>query len=208
MATNSAPILLAAGESPRQVTAPIDNLHRPDVDCLKPVLPLAASRNILLQRVGRRNLTSGCLSSGARYWSGQAIAIEFAAEYRLGIKPMQRAGHQRASLKRAIAAPPSEITIRLLDESELRAEASPVPVSDARSSPRASHELLEIAIRKRIETRLCGRVRNLNVRVLADLVILEGQCATYYTKQIAQHAAMAILEDEQLDNAIVVRVEQ
>jgi hypothetical protein len=47
----------------------------------------------------------------------------------------------------------------------------------------------------------------LNVRVLADLVILEGQCATYYTKQLAQHAAMGVLEDEQLDNAIVVRVE-
>jgi hypothetical protein len=96
-----------------------------------------------------------------------------------------------------------------LDESALQAEVSPAPVGDTRPSPRGvSQEALENAIRKRIEARLCGRVRNLNVRVLADLVILEGECATYYTKQIAQHAAMGILEDEQLDNAIVVRVEQ
>ena len=98
---------------------------------------------------------------------------------------MQRAGHQRPILSRAITAPPAEVTIRLLDESEP----------------------LEIAIQRRIEGRLHGRIRNLSVRVLADLVILEGQCATYYTKQLAQHAAMGILEDEQLENAIVVRVE-
>jgi hypothetical protein len=122
---------------------------------------------------------------------------------------MQRAGHQRPLLSRAISAPPAEITIRLLDESELQGEVSPAPACDTRSPhPHTSHEALEIAIRKRIEARLCGRVRNLNVRVVADVVILEGQCATYYTKQIAQHAAMAILEDEQLENTIIVRVEQ
>jgi hypothetical protein len=44
------------------------------------------------------------------------------------------------------------------------------------------------------------------VRVFEGLVILEGQCATYYTKQLAQHAALGLLEDEQLENAIVVQV--
>jgi hypothetical protein len=29
---------------------------------------------------------------------------------------------------------------------------------------------------------------------------------TYYTKQIAQHAALGVLEDEHLENAIVVAV--
>jgi hypothetical protein len=36
-------------------------------------------------------------------------------------------------------------------------------------------------------------------------VYLEGRCATYYTKQLAQHAAMGIIEDEHLENLIVVR---
>jgi hypothetical protein len=65
---------------------------------------------------------------------------------------------------------------------------------------------LPIAIRQRIESRLHGRVRNLMIRVHGDTVVLEGQCATYYTKQLAQHAALGILEDEHLENAIVVCV--
>jgi hypothetical protein len=65
---------------------------------------------------------------------------------------------------------------------------------------------LAIAIRQRIESRLPGRVRELSVRILGRTVVLEGQCATYYTKQLAQHAALGILEDEQLENAIAVGV--
>jgi hypothetical protein len=63
---------------------------------------------------------------------------------------------------------------------------------------------LQTTIRTRIESRLAGRVRNLVVRIFDDRVVLEGQCATYYTKQLAQHAALGILEDEHLENAIVV----
>ena len=69
------------------------------------------------------------------------------------------------------------------------------------------HRGLQVAIRQRIESRLPGRVRNLAVRIFADTVLLEGQCATYYTKQLAQHAAMGVLEEgEHLENAIVVNV--
>jgi hypothetical protein len=68
---------------------------------------------------------------------------------------------------------------------------------------------LEIIIRQRIESRLPGRVRNLAIHAAGDRVLLEGQCSTYYTKQIAQHAAMGVLlETEQLENAIVVAVVQ
>jgi hypothetical protein len=67
---------------------------------------------------------------------------------------------------------------------------------------------LAIAIRHRIESRLQGRVRNLMVRVRGKTVVLEGQCATYYTKQLAQHAALGVLEDEHLENAIAVTVPQ
>ncbi|MEX2317913.1 MAG: hypothetical protein WD669_12220 [Pirellulales bacterium] len=68
------------------------------------------------------------------------------------------------------------------------------------------HRQLAIAIRQRIESRLVGRVRGLVVRFVGDTVVLEGTCATYYTKQLAQHAALAVLEQEQLENAIVVAV--
>jgi hypothetical protein len=65
---------------------------------------------------------------------------------------------------------------------------------------------LAIAIRQRIETRLAGRIRDLAVCVKGDTIVLEGRCATYYTKQLAQHAAFGVLEDEHLENAIVVIV--
>ena len=68
------------------------------------------------------------------------------------------------------------------------------------------HRQLAIAIRQRIESRLVGRVRDLAVRIIGNTIVLEGKCATYYTKQLAQHAALGVLDDEQLDNDIVVTV--
>jgi hypothetical protein len=65
---------------------------------------------------------------------------------------------------------------------------------------------LAIAIRQRIETRLAGRVRDLAVRIRGETVVLEGSCATYYSKQLAQHAALGVLDGEPLLNAIVVRM--
>ena len=80
-------------------------------------------------------------------------------------------------------------------------------IVDAAAAHRsAQQQSLEIAIRQRIEQRLNGRVRNLSVRAYGDVVILEGECSTYYTKQLAQHAAMGVLEEEHLENAIVVSV--
>ena len=51
-----------------------------------------------------------------------------------------------------------------------------------------------------------ARVRNLVVQIRDDTVVLEGQCSTYYTKQIAQHTALGVLENEHLENSIAVRV--
>jgi hypothetical protein len=75
------------------------------------------------------------------------------------------------------------------------------PAADSANDRRRQ---LAIAIRQRIETRLAGRVRELAVRIKGDTIVLEGSCATYYTKQLAQHAAFGVLEDEHLENAIVV----
>lgn len=66
------------------------------------------------------------------------------------------------------------------------------------------HRHLAIAIRQRIESRLAGRVHDLAIRVRDNTVVLEGRCATFYTKQLAQHAALGVLEDERLENDIVV----
>jgi len=66
---------------------------------------------------------------------------------------------------------------------------------------------LELAthIISRIESRLPGRIRHLTVFTTENAVVLTGECCTFYTKQVAQHAAMGVLEYEQLINNIDVR---
>jgi hypothetical protein len=84
------------------------------------------------------------------------------------------------------------------------------PAGFALSHPTATNRAAErqrqmaVAIRQRIESRLGGRVHDLAIRIRGNTIVLEGRCATFYTKQLAQHAALGVLEDEQLENAIVV----
>ncbi len=67
------------------------------------------------------------------------------------------------------------------------------------------HEQLAARILARIESRLPCRIRQLTVYATDNAVVLAGQCSTYYTKQVAQHAAMGVLEYERLINNIDVR---
>jgi hypothetical protein len=96
----------------------------------------------------------------------------------------------------------------IADESEtsvLLTSAGTIASGPAALDQRAERSRhLAIAIRQRIESRLSGRVRDLVVRVVGETVVLEGRCATFYTKQLAQHAAIAVLEREKLVNAITV----
>ncbi len=72
------------------------------------------------------------------------------------------------------------------------------------SPPVQSRQQLEDLILQRIHTRLPGRVRDLIVCITDDLVELTGECRTYYTKQMAQHVAMGVLDYQQLVNNINV----
>lgn len=56
-----------------------------------------------------------------------------------------------------------------------------------------------------LERRLGRRVRGLRVDVLADRIVLHGQVATYYVKQLAQHCVWDLLPEAQVVNAIVVQ---
>jgi osmotically-inducible protein OsmY len=49
-------------------------------------------------------------------------------------------------------------------------------------------ERLEAQVLRRVG----GRIRNLRVLVRHNGVVLQGRCATYHAKQIAQHAAMEL----------------
>lgn len=113
------------------------------------------------------------------------------------MKPMRRASHHGI-----VADAKVEVLV-----------SSTGPITQKRVAPLADdterNEQLAAAIKQRIESRLPGRVRKLSVRAEENRIIIEGQCATYYTKQLAQHAAIGVLEEEhQLENAIVVMVGQ
>jgi hypothetical protein len=63
-------------------------------------------------------------------------------------------------------------------------------------------------LRDELETRIKAltgrRLRNLEVKLSADGVILEGHAQTYYVKQLAQHGVREVLPNVRLDNAIQV----
>lgn len=67
-------------------------------------------------------------------------------------------------------------------------------------------QTLAARIGQRIEKRLGPRVRQLQVDVTDKSVVLKGRCSTYYSKQLAQHAALGAIEDERLVNEIEVVV--
>jgi len=135
---------------------------------------------------------------------------------------MRPAGRQHSVTIPITPVRSSSDSLRIAAHSQL-APTSSAPASDAaetevilspagfETAPSAEagyrterHRHLAVAIRQRIESRLGGRVRDLAIRVRDETIVLEGRCATYYTKQLAQHAALGVLEEEQLENAIIV----
>jgi hypothetical protein len=137
---------------------------------------------------------------------------------------MQRASDKRTVSPVTSSQTPSGRPVRALNRRRAPASSpAAAPVTEVHVSPTGTFSRnapvepntceergrkLAITIRQRIESRLPGRVRELHVSVRENSVVLEGRCATYYTKQLAQHAALGVLDDELLENLIVVGVTQ
>ena len=65
-------------------------------------------------------------------------------------------------------------------------------------------EELAASIERAVQRETGRQVRNLSVEVNRDGVRLRGHCTTYYCKQLAQHAAMAVPGGDRLTNSIEV----
>jgi osmotically-inducible protein OsmY len=65
-------------------------------------------------------------------------------------------------------------------------------------------EELAASIERAVQRETGRRIHNLTVEVNRDGVRLKGHCRTYYCKQLAQHAAMAVPGGDRLTNAIEV----
>jgi hypothetical protein len=63
---------------------------------------------------------------------------------------------------------------------------------------------LQDELHQRILDRTGRRVRNLAIELSPERVILRGQAATYYVKQLAQHGVRDLLPHVSLENTIVV----
>lgn len=68
----------------------------------------------------------------------------------------------------------------------------------------ADAEKLAASIERAVQQETGHGVRNLSVEVNRDGVRLNGRCATYYCKQLAQHAAMGMPGGDRLTNSIQV----
>lgn len=63
---------------------------------------------------------------------------------------------------------------------------------------------LEVRIRRGILRLAPGRIRDLKVDVRQNRVVLQGQCSSYYSKQLAQQVAMELACGGQVTNRIEV----
>ena len=65
-------------------------------------------------------------------------------------------------------------------------------------------EALATRIERAVENQTGRRIRNLSVEVSREGVFLRGRCDTFYAKQLAQQAAMALPGGDRLTNDIEV----
>ena len=65
-------------------------------------------------------------------------------------------------------------------------------------------EQLAALIERAVQLETGHEVADLTVEVNAQGVLLRGRCETYYTKQLAQHAAMRLPGGDRLTNSIEV----
>lgn len=76
---------------------------------------------------------------------------------------------------------------------------------DTESREESRGDRLAVRIARVVRRRTAGSVLNLRVEVRRDGVFLDGQCDTFYTKQLAQQAAMDLADEKPLLNRIEVR---
>ena len=83
---------------------------------------------------------------------------------------------------------------------------SQAPMSAAREvmTALADHRALAMRIKRSVRRHAGGGVRALEVHVDQEAIRLGGQCASFYCKQLAQHAAIRLSGGVQVINGIEV----
>jgi hypothetical protein len=90
-----------------------------------------------------------------------------------------------------------------MEHSRFRADAGQT-FADVLPETLEQAEELAASIEKAVQYETGRGVADLTVEISPQGVLLRGRCDTYYTKQLAQHAAMSIRGGGQLINSIEV----
>ncbi|MCL6504716.1 MAG: hypothetical protein K6T86_18720 [Pirellulales bacterium] len=88
-------------------------------------------------------------------------------------------------------------------------ESNPLPRGQQRAGglplhDELSQERLLVRVEQAVRRELGRRIRDLKVEICQEGVRIAGRCTTYYSKQLAQHAAMTAARGTPLVNDIVV----
>lgn len=78
------------------------------------------------------------------------------------------------------------------------------PTPGASQRKRTEAEKFAERLSRLVQRRTGGTIRHLQVEIKPEGIYLDGRCATFYLKQLAQEAVLAITEDQKLFNQIVV----
>ena len=86
-------------------------------------------------------------------------------------------------------------------------DAPPARLEHLPSTSRLSAEAEKLAARieRAVRRGTNDKVRDLRVEIADEGILLQGRCGTYYCKQLAQHAAIALAKPEVVINQIEVR---
>jgi hypothetical protein len=91
-----------------------------------------------------------------------------------------------------------------MDDPRLATELSARRVGQLLPETLEEAEELAASIERAVQHETGHGISNLTVEVNRDGVLLKGRCSSYYCKQLAQHAAMALPGGSQLVNCIEV----
>ncbi len=103
------------------------------------------------------------------------------------------------------AIEPEAIEPEAIEPETIEPEAiEPEAIGSGMPETLAEAEELAASIQRAVDQETGHGVRGLCVEINGDGVLLRGRCRTYYCKQLAQHAAMAVPGGSRLTNSIEV----
>ncbi|MCE5301965.1 MAG: BON domain-containing protein [Planctomycetaceae bacterium] len=100
-------------------------------------------------------------------------------------------------------SPPTTIEEIAMEDPILRFGSQP-SLADVLPETLEEAEQLAASIEQAVQRETDRGIADLIVEVNAEGILLRGRCTTYYTKQLAQHAAMSVRGGDRLVNGIEV----